>query len=858
MSITGGKQTTLWAPPGADAGLSDAEAKNLCVGLMHADSEAEVISLLESCQLWQDSRAWRLLGDNESNFSIVGAQQSRPEAALVEKLVNSIDSRLVNACLVAGIDPEGPKAPPTIREAVARFFDDSGHAIRFDAGRIREWLPAKRTEEGRVLTLAATGLKPPLAPCLTISDNGEGQEPDAFPRTFCSLTRGNKLKIPFVQGKFNMGGTGALQFCGSQNLQLILSRRNPAFASAGESGGLWGFTLIRRENPTGGARSSVYTYLAPQGRAASPGQGGVLRFAAMSMPIFPEVSDNGRTRQAYARHSAHGSLVKLYEYQVAKGLRSNIVTTRNGVLRQVDLLLPEVALPVRVYECRDGYSGGQASFETNVNGLGVRLDDDRASNQEDGFPTSASINVDGESIDLTIYAFTKDPSGKERGKDYRQQQGVVFSINGQSHGHLTVDFFRRKSVGLHYLAESLLLILDCSKVAPRSREDLFMNSRDRLRKNDLEQKIEAALEDLLAHHTGLKTLKAARRQKEISERLTDTKPLRDVLAKLVQDNESLRRILLQGVHVANPFAPVGAAPAATFEGKKHPTFFRWRGLDYGLQLNRSAPMNRRARVALETDVENEYLNRPVAKGKWEVEVRSGDAWTPASGSSLNLHQGAANLSVVFPENVKPGDRFRYRLTVIDEYAIDPFVNELQLTAGEPVANPGPRPSGTRTPPPGSPGGDAREIPSGFALPEPRLIHEDEWLTKEPPFDKYTALRVIHVGEENGVEEYDFQVNVDNLFLKAEQKRSKESPELLERRFVCAMVLVGLGVLQDDRRSNPGADRVDDDGEKEEVSVADRVDMFSRSIAPLLLPMIDGLGSISENDIVDSTGDTPGE
>jgi hypothetical protein len=65
--------------------------------------------------------------------------------------------------------------------------------------------------------------------CL-LSDSGEGQTPEMMPYSFLSLPShgSNKIKIPFVQGKFNMGSTGVLQFCGTRNLQLIVSRRNPA------------------------------------------------------------------------------------------------------------------------------------------------------------------------------------------------------------------------------------------------------------------------------------------------------------------------------------------------------------------------------------------------------------------------------------------------------------------------------------------------------------------------------------------------------------------------------------------------------------------------------------------------------
>jgi len=74
-----------------------------------------------------------------------------------------------------------------------------------------------------------------------------------MPDTLLSIGRSNKLKIPFVQGKFNMGGTGALQFCGTHNLQLVISKRNPDIvARENNHPNDWGFTVVRREDPTSG------------------------------------------------------------------------------------------------------------------------------------------------------------------------------------------------------------------------------------------------------------------------------------------------------------------------------------------------------------------------------------------------------------------------------------------------------------------------------------------------------------------------------------------------------------------------------------------------------------------------------
>ena len=72
--------------------MNNNDAKVLCISLIKADSEQEVVSLLERAGLWTNDDAWKYYGGYENNFNTIGNQQSRPEAALVEKIVNSVDA----------------------------------------------------------------------------------------------------------------------------------------------------------------------------------------------------------------------------------------------------------------------------------------------------------------------------------------------------------------------------------------------------------------------------------------------------------------------------------------------------------------------------------------------------------------------------------------------------------------------------------------------------------------------------------------------------------------------------------------------------------------------------------------------
>jgi hypothetical protein len=77
---------------------------------------------LESAGYWNDPSAWKYYGDMENNFSTIGNQQRSPAAALVEKLINSVDAVLIKECISRGISPQSTKAPQSIQQALKEFF----------------------------------------------------------------------------------------------------------------------------------------------------------------------------------------------------------------------------------------------------------------------------------------------------------------------------------------------------------------------------------------------------------------------------------------------------------------------------------------------------------------------------------------------------------------------------------------------------------------------------------------------------------------------------------------------------------------------------------------------------------------
>lgn len=814
----------------------------LCEQLLKCDSEETVVTLLKEAGYWDDKDSWRYFGDMENNWSTIGNQQSSPYASLVEKLVNSVDATLMGKCFEFGYGPEAKEAPKDMRAAVSRFYEPNTPEDAPHAGLIRTWQSTRRTEVALGITLVATGSK--THPCFSIADQGEGQSPDAMPETLLSLAKSNKMRIPFVQGKFNMGGTGVFKFCGQRNLQLVISKKNPdAVKAYSPDSEKWSFSIVRREDPERGRRSSVFTYLAPLGKEKMPGKGAVMRFAADEFPIFPEFNNEGR--DPYGRMAKWGTLIKLFDYSLPAGGRSNILLG-DGLLRRLDLLLPDTALPIRFYEGR-AFKGKAGSFANTLTGLSVRLEDDKTNNLEEGFPTSCPLRAEDEEMTATIYAFRKG-----KAKTYRNDEGIIFTQNGQTHGHLTPDFFRRKRVGLSYLADSLLVVVDCSSFRGRAREDLFMNSRDRLSKGNLRAAVENELQDMLKNHPGLRELRERRRREETEARLADSKPLEDILDNILKQAPSLANLFLLGKRASNPFKSTKAIKTEEpFDGKRFPTFFKFKGKEYGEEITRETHKNLRSRINFETDCVNDFFSRPMESGTFTLNIIADDkSRQPVSTfTGPNLHNGVATLSVKLPDDAAVGSTIHYEAIVADPHNSRDFTNcftVLVKEASTPSGGPG-----TRNKPPGKKGGNDRETQAGIVLPNIIEVTEADW--EQHQFDKFTAMNIKDAGdvsdESNGDSptQYDFFINMDNIYLKSELKPQKSDINLQKARFRWGMVLVGLGLLHQ-HAENSKKKSEDDDDEDSPLNIEKRVAETTRALAPIILPMVDSLGSLDPTEV----------
>ena len=829
--------------------------KKLCATLLHADSESEIITLLKKHGYWDKPSFWRHYGDVENNWGQSANQQSLPEAALAEKIVNSVDARLINECRMRGIDPESAEAPKKIRAAVARFFEDSTGEKIATGGYIEDWGAQKTRKIADGITLTATGTRP-QGLNIAISDCGEGQSPDKLPITILSLSKSNKQYIPFVQGQFNQGGTGALRFCGKDNLQFVISKRNPAFLdeSASPRDHEWCFTIVRREFPSGklGApKNSTYTYLAPVGvgESAPDRRGDVLSFAAESFGIYPN------DESPYGRQTPYGTAIKMFDYKFI-GERSNILRGKS-LLSRLDLLLPEIALPVRFYEYRTDKAGKYfdvGSRRTTVSGLLRRIKD--SDNVEVGFPVRIPFQPDGEKLIANIFAFVQAGSTKESDNDdapsnakklggvrgYRKNEGIVFLRNGQTQGSLRKSFFRREAVKMKPLVDDLLVFVECDDLSSVTREDLFMPSRDRLADNKFKRELVGSLEKTIRDCPELKDLRNKRQQERMRERLQDDQPLTDVLQSLIKSSPNLTKLLKLRQRISAPFKTVatGSDHKEDFKGEVYPTFFKNKGVDYGQTLNRPCPINNRMRLTFETDVRNDYFTRAAERGAFDLTWKGSDgAEFKASAVGPNLKNGIATVRVDLPSGVSVGDEIEFIACTHDEYRR--FENHIKVTI-QPKAEKQTGGGGERKPPKDK-GGAERERPSGLESPHIERVYRAKWDAEG--FDENTAMKIKFIAypedETSDSEYYSFKVNMDNMPLESEAKQkhlSKNATELLREQFMYANVLIGLSMILEDKRAKKAED---DDEDAPTDTIEDRVERTCRALAPFI-PALISLGS----------------
>lgn len=564
--------------------------KTLFESIYNCKTESDVDNLISLNPYLIKDENWFPIGQNESNFSIIENQQSNPIAALVEKVTNSIDAILMKKCLESGLDPK-KEAPKSMDEAINKFFPDN-----------KNWdLNTFRRNQAEDIQIIANG--PTNQSSVIIYDNGEGQHPEDFENTFLSLMRGNKNEIHFLQGKYNMGGSGAIVFCGTKGYQLIGSKKH-------DGTGNFGFTLVR-EHPLSKdeletKKNTWYEYLKFDGK----------------IPAF-DITE--LDLKLLNRKFKTGSIIKMYSYQM-KGI-SGFAQDLNQSLNE---FLFKPVLPIFTIDTKERYPNNKV-LETTVYGLQRRLEEEK-DYVEDWFSEEYEDTLFGK-MKVTCYVFKAKQEGKTvketkadiQRRYFKNNMSVLFSMNGQVHGHYTSEFITR-SLKYNLLKDYLLINADCTKMKYEFRKDLFMASRDRLKNGTKAEELRDYLREKLTKSKlddinkrrkdsiGLESEDSSELIKSFSKNLFKDSDLFKLIQNTLKLEEKAKEKPRKNPSKGNNQQEKQQKP---FKPERFPSFFK---LQDKANNPIPVPIGGEKTLRFETNVEDHYFDRTDDPGDLQVSI----------------------------------------------------------------------------------------------------------------------------------------------------------------------------------------------------------------------------------------------
>lgn len=745
--------------------------------LLSAESEAEVLAALDKRGLLSDPGRWRYLGNMPNNQSVVHNQQSTPIAALVEKYTNAADALLLRKCKAAGVDPREKGAPAGMAEAVESYFGDlaaNSNDDRRDFG-----------EEN--LLLYATGSK--ARPCLSLYDNGEGQLAEDFSKTFCSLIYGSdegsyKGAINFVQGRFNMGGTGVLPFCSEERKPQLVVSRVPTEVAGGDDHE-WAYTLMcffpSQKDPS-------WKYLVGD-------DGVVLTAGREPVHLVPRKgARSGALCKPRERAVESGTLIKMYNFQAP---RSNIC---GELYKKLGLFLIQPALPLRIVECRSDYKANVMANTAwdRLAGLETQL--------ESGSEDEASIAIPlstGEVVTGAIRVFKPDKKKKKGDPDGDEARAGLFAlINGQRHARRGPEFFRTKKVNKEHIAGSMLVTLDCTALGQQSRNRLFMPNREHFRDDPLLDELLKELRDELRTHEWLDWLDKERYKQKVEAAADDELGIK-AMEELLSDSDlaGLFGGFIKGSAGTDTATDAGRGGDVDrpepFKGQHFPSYFRRK--DGATEVDVEIARGGVTRVSFVTDVRNNYFSRSKNKGTCSF---AGDL-APA----YRLFNGRLTFTCRAPKAAGVGTELVTAATITDPKGSGPFQLVVNAKVVRPVTKKK-RPT-TDTKPPKGKSGPSR----------PEILEVDHDLT-DPPI-------TVERDPERDVLQILFNRKAAS-FTEAKLRRPAEEEPAVHFVFKYGLAFLAMAMIEDALGT--------DDWKEDEPDVRSRIGQRASALAKVIVPL----------------------
>lgn len=329
-----------------------------------------------------------------------------------------------------------------------------------------------------------------------------------------------------------------------------------------------------------------------------------------------------------------GTIIKMYSYQFPKGYSA----FSQDLNQSINEYLYSPALPILTKDIARRYPNNKV-LVTDVYGLRRRLQKEEDEYLEEKFSLDLKDELFGK-MKVACFVFKTKAKGYDLKKTkeiiqdryFRNGMAVLFSLNGQVHGHYTSEFITR-SLKLNLLKHHLLIHLDCTEMKYEFRKELFMASRDRLKEGEETQQLRWYLATELSRSDGrLAEIEKRRKQAVEIDTSSSTQNLLREFTKSIPIDSELMKLLSQtfkldikqdkpakekeekkdrynNEHTVQPFS-----------SKRFPTFFRLNARNDGQTEVAKIPHNGEKTIRFETDVENEYFDRIDDPGELKIGI----------------------------------------------------------------------------------------------------------------------------------------------------------------------------------------------------------------------------------------------
>lgn len=700
---------------------------------------------------------WVPLGREPNNYSIVENQQSNAFAAFTELVVNSIDAIILRSFFKKHGDSYSGSEYSSLDEAANDLI----------------------VKEEDTIEVTATGKQNgPFS--LTLYDNGCGQPPEDFDTTFLNvLTPGEiKQEFDFLQGKYGMGSTGVLPFCGDRGYKLI--------ASAGyDKPKQWSWSIIRKNRD-----KNQYEYLTVNGIP----------------PQFNGVVDG--------RNS--GTYIKCFEYQ------SEVKSTITKRFRhRLERYITTSPVPIQLNETRyDGYGSpytegllpsiwSKKEYIKGHDRIEHTFDNDILGTKDiEIFLMKAEDQL--EDIGLSKNVTESFVRGSKQTK-----QAILFTYNGQTHGDQGQTFIRRRC-NLRQIYNDTLVVINFSDVDDADIVDLFKPSRDRLQEKEPAKVLKNELEDILKKNDMLLEEEERRRTKDIEENTDELEE--DILEEILQRNPALKGYLKEGEK--KPAINKNGNNTVDYEGNFYPEKFNiikkyrsrtdYEVLDFEEDSKYTVriPSNKTSLQRFELDAANDYLTRDNDSGCINIQL-------PSMVKSKRLRDGILTLRLAPPNAFSPGDNLTLEVEISPTQGTGSMTQQFRVEIMEPVQD---QNRTTNT--------DDNDVGvAGFELPDAHWIGEENW--EKHGFDEHSIVKLLPSPEG----EMSLLINEDAAPLVNFRQRhslKKSGKEYVKQTYKLGMILYSVGQYIEITKD------YDDDPQWEVIDPVDVVETSMRGIAQSFL------------------------